>query len=242
MVKLIQQSIFLFLIPLIFHSCDSNSQRRSDNTGKDSIKEEEIVSDTLNSINKDIIKYNLTDKSVRVLWRETKYSEEYKTDINTIVLDENYLSTISEPEKAVLGLASTFIGNECEWDGKADENRSNLKCKVLWALNLGYQCSPSHLDFLRKWFRGDKEIIESLEACPTMPDGATIQDTFDEINMDVKGSQIIISFKASGFNLREARGWDWTEKHTYKLEGDQLLLVDNEITPKVQKTIEVGEG
>jgi hypothetical protein len=56
MVKLIQQSILLFLIPLVFHSCDSNSHRGSDITGKDSIKEEEIVSDTINSINKDIKK------------------------------------------------------------------------------------------------------------------------------------------------------------------------------------------
>lgn len=95
----------------------------------------------------------MTDKKITFLWRKIQYDEELQTDINAIFLNENYIKTISEPEKAALAYVVTFIGNSCEWDGKADEYRSNLKCKILWTLNLGYQCSNNHLGFLKYWFR-----------------------------------------------------------------------------------------
>lgn len=173
----------------------------------------------------------LTDKKIKFLWRETRYNEALETDINTIILDEEYIKTISEPEKAALAYAATFIGNECEWDGKANDSRSNLKCKILSALDLGYQCSHSHLDFLRFWFRSNGDILKELENCPTTPDGATVQDTFDEINLAVNGNQIIVDFKASGFNLREGKSWNWTEKHHFEFKENELQLMKKEKSP-----------
>src|SRR5690606_19473377 len=111
----------------------------------------------------------LTDKKVKFLWREMQYLEDLNGEFNVITLDEEYIKTISEPEKAALAYVATFIGNECVWDGNANENRSNLKCKILWALDLGYQCSPQHLDFLRFWFRSNEDILKELENCPTTP-------------------------------------------------------------------------
>ncbi|MBV6881260.1 hypothetical protein NG800_015200 [Epilithonimonas ginsengisoli] len=173
----------------------------------------------------------LTDKKTKFLWRETQYDKDLKTNINHIILNENYIKTISEHEKVALAYVATFIGNECRWDGDANENRSNMKCKILGALDLGYQCSQKHLSLLRFWFRNDNEILKELENCPTTPDGATIQETFDEINLETSGNKIIVSFKASGINMREETSWNWSEKHIFELKENELILLKKEISP-----------
>lgn len=181
----------------------------------------------------------LTPKKVKFLWRETSYDKKFDADISRIIFDQQYLANISDPERAALGYAATFIGNGCEWDGKANENRSNLKCEILWALKLGHQCSHQHLDYLRYWFRNKPTILKELENCPTTPEGATVQDTFDEINVEVKGTEIIISFKASGFNMREGESWQWNEKQVFKFKDNQLLLVSKQSSPKNRSKFEV---
>jgi len=173
----------------------------------------------------------LTNKKIKFLWRKNLYNEELKMEVNSIVLNENYIKTITEPEKAALAYVATFIGNECEWDGQVTESRSNLRCRIPDALGLGYQCSNPHLDLLRFWFRGNKDILKELENCPTIPDGATIQNTFDEINLEVKGNQIIISFKVNGINMRESISYHWTEKHIYEFKGNELVLLKKDTSP-----------
>lgn len=182
----------------------------------------------------------LTDKKIKFLWREIRYDAKLKANVNTIMLNKAFIKNISDPEKAVLAYAATFVGNDCEWNGKADENRSNLKCKILAALNLGYQCSFQHLDFLRHWFRSNKEMLKALENCPTTPNGATVQDTFDEINLEVKGNLISIFFKVNGINMREGKSWSWTEKHTYQFKGNELVLIKKDISPTTYRTFKVS--
>ncbi len=181
----------------------------------------------------------LTDKNIRFLWRNIQYDEELQIDVSTIILNENYIKTISDPEKAAIAYVATFIGNGCEWDGKANEYRSNLKCKILWSLDLGYQCSNNHLGFLEYWFRNDKTILKALENCPTIPDGATVQDTFDEISIETNGNQITVFFKANGINMREAKSWSWTEKHSFEFRNNELILIEKDVSPIKQSTFEV---
>lgn len=175
--------------------------------------------------------FELTDKKIKFLWRDTRYVEEWKTDINTIELNQKYINTITEPEKAALAYVATFIGNECKWDGKASEDRSNLRCKILSALGLGYQCSYEHLSFLRFWFRNNNGILKELENCPTIPDGATVQDTFDEIDIEIEGNKITVFFKANGINLREGNSWSWTERHFFEFKKNELFLLKKDISP-----------
>lgn len=177
---------------------------------------------------KKINSLKIPEKNTKVLWRENLFDEELNMEINSIVLNENYIKTISEPEKAALAYIATFIGNECSWEGKATDDRSNLKCKIPSALDLGYQCSERHLGFLRNWFRSEKGILKELENCPTTPDGATIQNTFDEINLEVRGNKILVSFKASGFNMREGKSWKWNEKLAFEFKNNQLFLVQKD--------------
>lgn len=138
-----------------------------------------------------------------------------------------------------MAYVASFVGNECEWDGSANENRSNLKCKILWDLDLGYQCSYHHLSFLEKWFRNDKALLKELQNCPTTPDGATVQDTFDEINLEVKGHLITVNFKARGFNMREGTSWHWNEKIDLEFKENELIVIQKERSEMEHDTYEV---
>ncbi len=184
----------------------------------------------------------LTDKKVKVLWRADKYDEALKTEINTIVLDTAYMKAISAPEKAALAYVATFVGNECEWDGNPNEDRTNLKCKIIWALNLGYQCADEHLDYLKFWFRNSEKVLSEFANCRTTPDGATVQDTFDEINLEVSGNEIIVAFKASGINLRAGETWTWTEKNYFEFKENELHLIKKELSPIERESFEIEEN
>lgn len=176
------------------------------------------------------------ETTTKFLWRANEFDEEIQDSVSVIQINEEFCKRISESEKAALGLVATFIGSECNWDGEAKEDRSNLKCKILTALNLGYQCSEKHLDFLQKWFKNDKKVLAKLqENCPTIPFTATVQETFDEIVLTTKGNSISVFFRASGVNLREMRSWSWSETDFFELDKGSLKFV------KVEKS-EVEES
>jgi hypothetical protein len=192
---------YLFIATIVlFTSCEQ--------TNNNSDKNEVVHVDTDKTI-------TLTVKTVKFLWRDSSSS---------IVINEEFCKTISEPEKAALGYVATFIGNECRWDGDYTENRSNLKCEILTALNLGYQCSDKHLGFLKQWFKDDTTALKELEACPTTPNTSTIQDTFDEIILTTKGNIISVFFKATGINMREEESWSWSETDYFQFDNDKIRL------------------
>lgn len=159
---------------------------------------------------------SIKDKTVQFLWRDTS---------GTLLINQDFCKTITDAEKAALGYVATFIGNECEWDGKPTKDRSNLKCEILTALNLGYQCSEQHLGFLKKWFKNDTTVLEEIKICPTTPNTSTIQDTFDEIVVTTKGNDILISFKANGIHLREQKEWEWSETAYFKVQNEYIQLI-----------------
>jgi len=179
------------------------------------------------SPNKEFAPKNLKikDKSVKFLWREFKYDETIKDSIDAICINEELCKTLTDQERAALGYVATFIGNECDWDGDTKEDRSNLKCKILSALKLVYQCSDTHLGFLRQWFKNDKKSLKELEDCSEIPSTATIQDYFDEINLKVKDNEITISFKATGYDVREEESWNWEETDYFIFENDNIQLI-----------------
>ena len=104
---------------------------------------------------------------------------------------------------------------------------------------MGYQCSNAHLEPLRYWFRNDQSALKELENCPTTPYGATVQNTFEEIDIAVQGNTILLSFKASGINIREGKSWHWTEKHSFDFQVNELLWKKKEVSPIEHKTFKV---
>ncbi|WP_051435832.1 hypothetical protein [Tenacibaculum sp. 47A_GOM-205m] len=171
------------------------------------------------------------NNSIKILWRDTVYDEELKTDINTIVLNKEYQKNITQPERVALGYVATFVGNECEWDsGSPDESRSNLECKLLTYLDLGYQCSDKHLGFLNQWFSKDSVSIEKLKRCTTIPNGATMQSTFDEILLETNTqNQIItITYKVKVINVRENEVSTYTKKNQFNYGLNSIRLIRSE--------------
>lgn len=182
----------------------------------------------------------LNDTTVTFLWRDMKYDSSLNDSFNSIFINQDYLNSMSNAEKAALGYVATFIGNECWWDGDANQDRSNLDCKVISALGLGYQCSDKHLGFLRKRFSTDKPVLSELEKdnCPTTPYTATIQDSFDEIIVKTKGSLIMVEYRVSAVNLREGQSSQWSESVHFKVSnGNVQLLKKHKSEVKREKMI-----
>lgn len=212
---------YLYTMALIlFIACgqNKNATEKSENP----ISNSDTISKNSENIN------NVSDKNVKkikFLWLEEKYNEELKGDYNTIVINEDYVKTITEPEKAALAYVATFIGNECNWDGAFKDDRSNLKCKILDTLNLGYQCSDQHLGFLRKMFKNDTEVLEKLKDCPTIPETSTSQDMVTEITLSVEENEITVTYKGTNLNMRDGKEMGWTKIDNFEYNKNDIKLI-----------------
>lgn len=206
-----------YLIITIFIILTSCGKPTSKQGSADSIL---LINEKLNAS-----EIKLVDKNEKFLWREEMYDSLLKDTINHIILNEGICKNLSEPERAALGFVSTFIGSECNWDGEANDNMSNLKCKTLTALDLGYQCSEKHLGFLQKWFKNDINSLNALKECPTIPYTATSQNTFDYMNLVVVGNKISVNYGAYGINFRIGDSWSYTETDVFLYENDNIKLI-----------------
>jgi len=209
---------YLFVCILFIYACQPNTKENShvNNSANSESNSNNILSDK---------NFNLEDTTVLFLWRENIKDSTGHT-YSTLVVNEAYCKTIPEPIKAAIAFTATFIGNECWWEDDApNEDRTNLKCKILSVLDLGCQGSDTHLNFLNSWFANDKDCLEKLNSIPTTPYTATIQDTFDEIKVAVKGNIITISFKARGMDIREDRKWKWKQTDSYAFSNNSLRLL-----------------
>ncbi|MDO6390791.1 hypothetical protein Q4E40_11685 [Pontibacter sp. BT731] len=179
---------------------------------------------------------------IRFLWREQVYDAGLQDSVSTIVIDQALADRLTDAERAALGYVVTFIGSECDWDGNANEEFSNLKCKALTALKLGYQCSDQHLGFLQNWFRNDQEVLARLSSCPRVPFTASNQQTFDEVYLTTKSDTIQVWFSASGVTLPMNAAWEWTEENVFLVQGSALNLVRANQSEVVRSELGLEEG
>ena len=172
-----------------------------------------------------------------------QYNSKLNAPFYTIMLNQDYIKTITDPEKAALGYVATFVGNDCWWDGEANEEKSNLDCKIITTLGLGYQCSNEHLGFLRKWFSKDKQVLSELEKsnCPKTPYTATTQDTFDEIQLTIKNDTIIVFYSVGGVDIRKQTSWKWSQSDYFKVTNNALKLVKKDKSEVIYDTFEIPE-
>ena len=168
-------------------------------------------------------------KPIQFLKRVDAYDESAQANVNGIVINHSYLHNITSPEKAALAFVSYDIGNECE--GGYDPEGSELVfwCRIVSALDLGHQCSDKQISFLRKWFAKDTVSLKKLESCPTMPNTATIQTTFDEILIRKNEAEktITVSYKVTGINMRESKSWQWSQTDVFEYDSEHIVLVDS---------------
>lgn len=84
---------------------------------------------------------------------------------------------------------------------------------------MGYQCSDTHLGFLKHWFSQDEKALKKLEVCVSIPETATERFIFDEITIETDEDQHIITVtsKVIVVNMRESKSWQYTQTDTFAL-------------------------
>ncbi|MCC9063976.1 DUF674 domain-containing protein [Flavobacterium piscisymbiosum] len=158
------------------------------------------------TVNKSATENESQDIYIKILWLD---------NTGTLQLNTNYIKTLTDQQRAALGYIATDVSSECNWDGAKKADASNLKCKFLSALNLGYQCSETHLSFLKKWFKEDTKVLDRLQYCNKTESSAKIQDHFIEIKMITTKETIKILYSAVGEDLDKQKTWSWQEESTY---------------------------
>ena len=182
---------------------------------------------TISAPAKEAEKKNIvSEKELNFLWSEVVYDADLQDSMSRLMINEAFLDTISEEEKAAIGFVATFVGNECDWDGAYKEDRSNLVCTILDALDLGYQCSDTHLGFLREWFANDTASLNLLssESCPTLPGGSTNFSEIESMHLFVKNNIITIT---SVINYGDVR------QDVYKTKRERLYFNVSELGLRV---------
>jgi hypothetical protein len=126
-------------------------------------------------------------------------SDEYQPAIR---LDR--LPNQSEQLKAILAMYSLQNGAGCE----GRDSNGGLRCSLTSALGLGTNCSPEHVQLVRKWFAQTPKLssrwhpdwnrdarkegaLENL--CYRQPDTASWQNVWTEIQMKATGRRVVVS-------------------------------------------------
>jgi hypothetical protein len=153
-----------------------------------------------------------------------RYDPEIKDSISEYHLNHDYFNSINQSERAALGFVATLGGSDCNYDKSDNADLSNLRCKLNDALGLGYQCSETHLGFLRTWFKNDQAALDDLEDCNDVPTTATHQNILENIALTTKGNLIVISYKAIGVEGTD-HFVEWAESITFRHYPDNLKIV-----------------
>ena len=152
------------------------------------------------------------------------------THDDKLILDEDDLATMTDPERAAVGYLATTIGTDCDWAGKGGEN---LDCKLTTALDLGYQCSARHRQYLEKWLGDDRPA-----QCVKRPITAFTQTAFNWLTITTVGRKITVAYAAQGVSLQDRRSWSWEETIVFeKQPGERLELVKRTRTKDQQKKL-----
>jgi hypothetical protein len=205
------KNIIAGFVLLIFSFCETRQ-------GKVAIQPKTITSEVNN--------LSSMDKSVKFFWEEHIYDPKNRYAINDSVVvfrfNEDFLKTISEPDKAVLAYVATFGDSDnCE---SSNECEKGVKCKIVTALDLGCQCSSKHFDFLHKWFNKKAEVFQDGR-CYQRPSTATRRLVFSQIDLNIKGNVFTVLYKGRGNTSNEAWNFDGTE--VFQLKDNKLTVLDS---------------
>ncbi|MBW2455141.1 MAG: hypothetical protein JRI68_11555 [Deltaproteobacteria bacterium] len=147
-----------------------------------------------------------------------------------LVLDVEDLATMTDAERAAVGYLATTIGTDCDWVGKRGEN---LDCKLTTALDLGYQCSDPHRQYLDKWLGDDRPA-----QCVKRPITAFTQTAFHWLTITTVGSKITVTYAAQGVSLQDRRSWSWEETIVFERQpGERLKILKRTKTKEQQKKL-----
>ena len=156
--------------------------------GVNSSPKDEIISSDNSSGRLDTQIYLMQKKTANVFWKEKK----------KVFVNEEYIDSMSDPEKAALGYVSSFT-----------------LCQNL---------SGENLNFLKKWFRNDKNISLKLNDYEHQ---CTTQKEFESIKMNVTSDTITITYTSNETYPFHKK---CVQEDTFKLYENYLVLLGEKKT------------
>lgn len=116
----------------------------------------------------------------------------------------------------------------CEWDGNTNENYANLNCKIIKALELGYQCSEIHIKLLKKWFGKDSLITDDVKYCPMTSNTAHSVQGIDKILITkISSSKFKIDYSTSGMNIKYMASWSFDTSIIFQIINDNRKVISS---------------
>lgn len=168
----------------------------------------------------------ISDTIIKILWQGKKLDSlsSKNSCCMTTQVNESYIRNLTAAERAALGLISTFIASDCNWDGQAG---TPIYCRLTSLLGFGHQCSETQLNFLRHWFRYDTSTLKRLvfDSCSSTTPGANRQHSFTQITLQKTGNKIIIDYWAFGISLRRSTSWDWKETLVFSIGKNESIFL-----------------
>lgn len=165
-----------------------------------------------------------TQQPIKVIWY---------TDEGAIRMNENYIETISNQEKAALAYIAITFDRSCNWE---EANEENLSCKILSTLDLGYKCSEKHLNFLRKWIEDDDRIIEGINSCTTEPNSNTRQVILRELHLLKEDNKLKYLIEVSSINTNKpSYSRNWSIEEIFEIGNQKLKYIGTKVNHGMNK-------
>ena len=140
--------------------------------------------------------------------------------INIDNVNQQYLSTLDNAEKALLQYYLFAYGNSCNSNSK-----NNLKCLLLSKLNIKDECETSQINFLRSWFGNNMLMNLKLNKCPQLPSEGAVKNTIDKIVLSRKVDTLTIVIKVRGVNNLQEKYWDIEQTDSFLIKKNTLVKI-----------------
>jgi hypothetical protein len=141
-------------------------------------------------------------------------------------VNADFITKADEPTKAIIALISSYAGTDCWWENdKPNEDYTNLSCQLTTALGLGLQCSDMHKKLMKKWFAGNKEILEIIDNCYLIPYTATSQKILDRLKLTIDGNRVTAEFKILLVNVREGTSERVSGKDIFEVNEQSIKVI-----------------
>ena len=173
-----------------------------------------------------ILNPNADLPQTKLLWRTIEFDEKFGIALNKIVLNMACIDTLSDQEKAAIAYLAAPMGNDCDWEDPNIQRADNLKCVIISALDLGYQCSDGHVGLIKKWFKTDEKVMSQINDCELMPRTSTSLNGFYYINLARNKNIFIVTYDGFGIGTTNRIGFEWSAEVIFELKEDEVVLLD----------------
>lgn len=162
------------------------------------------------------------DTTIKILWNE----KTCKNCESVRRINQQYLNSAPDAQKAALGLVSTYYASVCEDVMYQPDKPRILSCELSKALGYNIQCSEKQLLFLKHWFREDSLVLRRLtfDSCNRHPPGSNSLTSFSAITIKTNKINIEVIYSLEHYSTRQEKYWFWDEHLFFKLFPDKYNL------------------